>query len=90
MPSRKTVGAAPLLTGILLAFESAGAIIKSGLSLWSVPGFVGGCTAIVIGLGVLLEWDTFERGATGSTHSSAAILGLAAAAFFAGAAIALT
>jgi len=89
MSSRKAVGAAPLIAGILLAFESAGAIVQAGLSLWSATGFVGGCTAIVIGLGILLERNTFEQGSTASARSSAALLALATAAFFAGAAIAI-
>lgn len=89
MPSRKAVGAAPLITGILLAFQSAVTMVQSGLSLWSVPGFVGGCAAIVIGLGILLEWNTFEQDLTERNQSSAALLGLAAVAFFVGAAIAI-
>jgi hypothetical protein len=89
MPSKETVGAAPLITGILLAFQSAGAIVRDGVSLWSVPGLVGGCAAIVIGLGILLERDTFERSATGNDRPSVAVLGFAAAACFAGAAIAI-
>jgi len=89
MPSKKTVGAAPLITGILLAFPSAGAIVQNGLSLWSVPGLIGGCTAIVIGLGILFEWNTFKRDAVESNRPSVAVLGFAAAAFFAGAAIAI-
>ncbi|MBZ6496944.1 hypothetical protein [Natrinema longum] len=89
MPSKKTVGAAPLITGILLAFQSAGTIVQNGLSLWSVPGLIGGCAAIVIGLGTLLEWDTFKRETVGSNRPSMAVLGFAAAAFFAGAAIAI-
>lgn len=55
------VGAAPLIMGILLTFESAAAIVQNGLSLWAVPGFVGGCAAIVIGLGILLDWDMFNQ-----------------------------
>ncbi|QLD85667.1 hypothetical protein HWV23_07990 [Natronomonas halophila] len=89
MPSKKAVGAAPLLTGVLLAFESAGAVVQSGLSLWSVLGFVGGCAAIGIGLGVLLEWDTFEREPPTSNRVSAALLALAAVAFLVGATIAI-
>ncbi|WP_139231153.1 hypothetical protein [Halostagnicola kamekurae] len=89
MPSKKTVGAAPLITGILLAFQSAGTIVQNGLSLWSVPGFIGGCAAIVIGLGILLEWDTFKRDAVGRNRPSVAVLGFAAAVFFAGAAISI-
>jgi len=89
MPSTKTVGAAPLIAGILLAFQSAGTIVQSGPSLWSVPGLIGGCAAIGIGLGMLLEWDTFKRETAGSNRPSVAVLGFAAAAFFAGAAIAI-
>lgn len=89
MPSEKTVGAAPLITGILLAFQSAGTIVQNGLSLWSVPGLIGGCAAIVIGLGILFEWDTFKRETVESDRPSVAVLGFAAAVFFAGAAIAI-
>lgn len=89
MPSKKMVGAAPLITGILLAFESAGTIVQNGLSIWSVPGFVGGCAAIVLGLGILLEWNTFEQDPGGSNQSSAVLLGVAAVAFFVGAALAI-
>lgn len=89
MPSRKAVGVAPLITGLWLAFESAGEIVESGLSLWSVPGFVGGCAAIMTGFGVLLEWDSFSQDPTAENRASMAFLGFAAAAFFVGAAIAL-
>jgi hypothetical protein len=89
MPSNKTVGAAPLLTGILLAFRSAGAILQSGPSLWSVPGLIGGCSAVVIGLGIMLERDTFERRTNGDGVGRVAVLGLAAAAFFVGTAVAV-
>ena len=75
MPSTKTVGAAPLIAGLLLAFQSAGTIVQSGPSLWSVPGLVGGCTAIGIGLGILLEWDTFTRETAGSNPYSQAVRG---------------
>ncbi|MBP1987586.1 hypothetical protein [Halolamina salifodinae] len=89
MSSTKTVGAAPLITGILLAFDSGAAIVQNGPSLWSVPGFVGGCTAIVIGLGILRQWDSFEREPKGGGRPSAVPLLIAAAVFVAGAAIAV-
>ncbi|WP_435098676.1 hypothetical protein [Halorubrum sp. N11] len=89
MPSKTAAGAAPLITGILLAFQSAGAIIESGLSLWSVPGFVGGCAGIVIGLGILLEWNTLGQDPTEQKRASAALLGIATTAFFVGTAIAI-
>ena len=88
MLSRKAAGAAPLITGILLAFQSAAAIVQSGLSLWSVPSLIGGCAATIIGLGILLDWDAFHQDPAGSNRS-AAILGIAAVAFFAGAVFAV-
>lgn len=89
MPSKKAAGAAPLITGILLAFQSAGAMTESGLSLWSVPGFVGGCAGIVIGLGILLEWNTIGQYPTEQKRASAALFGIAAIAFLVGTAVAI-
>lgn len=80
MSSEKAVGAAPLLTGIVLAAQSARAMVRSGLSLRSVPGFVGGCAAIVVGAGILLEWGEFEA-ETPTERSRATDLALAALAF---------
>ncbi len=88
MLSRKAVGAAPLITGILLAFQSAAAIVQSGFSLWSVPALLGGCAATIIGLGTLLDWDAFHQDPAGSNRS-ATVLGIAAVAFFAGAVFAV-
>jgi hypothetical protein len=88
MPSKELVGVAPLLTGIVLAFQSGGAIVQGGFSLRAVPGFVGGCAAIVVGFGILLGRGSFELESTGSDCSSTALLGLAAVAFLAGVALA--
>ena len=90
MPPRKTVGAAPLLMGIVLASQSASTIVHSGPSLWSVPGLVGGCAAIIVGLGVLREWDAFQQEPTESNRVSATTLGIAVVAFLAGTVIAIT
>ena len=84
MPSKAVVGVATLLTGTVLAFDSGGAIVRSGFSLWAVPGFVGGCAAIVVGLGILLEWSPFELESTGNDRFPTALLGLVAVAFLAG------
>ena len=61
MPSRKAVGAAPLVTGIVLASQSPQAIVQSGLSLWSVLAVIGGCATIFVGLGLVLGWNAPER-----------------------------
>lgn len=70
MPSRQTIGVAPLLTGMLLVSRLALAIIQSGLSFWSVSGFVGGCAAIFVGLGILLEWDVFDQNLLSQSNPS--------------------
>lgn len=78
MPSRKTVGAAPLLTGLLLASNASRAIVQTGPSLWSVPSLVGGCAAVLVGLGILLEWGSFETdGDEPGTLAHLALVGLA-------------
>lgn len=90
MSSSKTVGAAPLITGILLASQSVRGIVQNGLSLWAIPGLVGGCAAVLVGLGILLEWREFEI-ETGdrSRASEVALVGLAVLGFAAGAAVAV-
>lgn len=90
MPSKKAVGAAPLLTGLLLASQSGQAIVQSGPSLWSVPSFIGGCAAIAIGVGILLDRDTRSSEATDAAKSSrVALLGLAVLSFVAGTGLAI-
>jgi hypothetical protein len=89
MPSEKTIGAAPLIAGIVLASQSAQAIVQSGLSLWSVPAFIGGCAAILIGLGILLDWDVFNQEPSESSQTSATVLGVALLAGLAGATVAV-
>lgn len=89
MPSRQTIGVAQLLTGMLLASRPTQAINQSGLSLWSVPGFVGGCAAIFVGLGTVLGWDTFNQEPSGSNSTSVAILGVATVSVIAGATVAV-
>ena len=89
MTSGKTVGAAPVVTGILLAFQSAGTVVQDGFSLWAVSSLVGGCAAILVGLGILLERETFEVEPTESNRPSVAVLGFAAVAFFVGVVVAV-
>lgn len=89
MSSRKTIGVAPLLTGILLASQSAQAIVQNGLSLWVVSGIIGGCAAILVGIGTLLEWDAFDQERSEGNPTPLAILGVAIVAVVAGATVAL-
>jgi hypothetical protein len=90
MSSRRAVGAAPLVAGILLTSQSIQAIAQGGLSLWSVPGLVGGCAAILVGLGVLLEWREFEVESNDPSRASeVALVALALLGFAAGAVVAV-
>lgn len=87
MASRQTIGAAPLISGLLLAVPSAQAFLQSGLSLWSVLGCVGGCAAVLVGLGTVLEWGGFDQKPSESSPASVAILGVALLAGLAGATV---
>lgn len=89
MPSRKTIGAAPLTTGIILVVPSAQAIVQTGLSVWAVLAFIGGCAALFVGLGTVLEWDAFNQDPSENSPSSPAILGAAIVAGVAGATVAV-
>ncbi len=90
MSSRKAVGAAPLLTGIVLAFQSFRAIVQTGPSLWSASGLVGGCAAVLVGLGILSEWDSFGTEPTDVGRSTrVALVGLALFSFVAGVGVAV-
>jgi hypothetical protein len=89
MPSRTAVGAAPLVVGLALAFQSAQAGLDGGLSPWSVAAFVGGCGAVIVGLRTLLGSNAVEEGATENGRAAPAALGLAAVAFAVGAAVAV-
>lgn len=90
MPSKESVGAAPLITGIVLAFQSSQEIIIGGSSLWSVFGLIGGCAAIVVGLDILSGWSsrTSEAGKL-PYASNATLLGLVIFSIVAGAAVTL-
>lgn len=90
MSSERAVGAAPLLTGIVLASRSAQELLRSGLSPWSVLGLVGGCAAVAVGAGTLLEWGGFDARTTDRSRSStAALVGLAFLSFVVGAGLAV-
>jgi hypothetical protein len=75
--------------GIILAVQSALAIVQSGLSLWSIPGVVGGCAGLFVRLGTLLEWTAFDQERSDSSPASFAILGFAIVASVAGAIVAV-
>lgn len=90
MSSKKAVGIAPLLTGLVLASRSGHALVQTGPSLWSIPGFIGGCAATAIGVSVLLEQEAVSTGALDATRSRrTALLGLAVLSFVAGSGLAI-
>lgn len=88
MPSKKTIGIAPLVTGIFLASQSLGQLLESGFSLWAGTSFVGGFAAILVGAGILLQWRGFDTESEETTDRSTTMLaGIALVSFVVGAAV---
>ena len=86
MSSKKGIGIAPLIMGIMLAGQSLPQLLQNGLSLWTGSSVVGGCAAIFVGLGILLEWDEFSTETTESNRRATLVLaGLAVLSFVGGA-----
>ncbi|WP_162993851.1 hypothetical protein [Halalkalicoccus subterraneus] len=90
MPSKKTIGIAPLVTGIFLASQSFGQILDTGLSLWAGISFTGGFSAILVGAGILLQWGGFDtESEETSGRLTTMLLGIALVSFVVGAAVAI-
>jgi hypothetical protein len=78
MPSKKAVGIAPLVTGMVLTSQSLGQLLESGLSLWTGISLVGGVAAILVGAGILSRWRGFEAKSEGTTDFSGTVLSVTA------------
>ena len=90
MSSKNGIGIAPLITGIILAGQSLPQLFQNGPSLWTVLSAIGGCSAIFVGLGILLEWREFSTETTESNQTvTLALTGLAVASFVGGAILVL-
>lgn len=88
MPSKNAVGIAPLVTGIALAGPSLRRLLATGLSPWTAVSFLGGCAAILVGIGVLLEWGDFGAENEEPARSATVVLaGIAVCSFAVGAAL---
>ena len=88
MPSKKSVGIAPLVTGIGLTSQSLGHLLESGFSPWAGAGFVGGVAAILVGVGILRRWGDFDTQTAETIDRPAAILaGIALVSLVVGAAV---
>lgn len=59
MSSKKAVGTAPLVAGFLLVSQSFEQSALSNPSLPSTAGLIGGCAAILVGIGTLSGWRDF-------------------------------
>jgi len=73
MSSKKAIGIAPLVTGFGLAGQSGSELLQTGSSLWAAFGLVGGCAAIFVGAGILLEWGDFSTQTTESNNPLALV-----------------
>lgn len=88
MPPKKGVGIAPLVTGVALASPALRRLLETGLSPWTAVSFLGGCAAIFVGIGVLLEWGDFGTESEEPTRSATAVLsGIALCSFAVGVAL---
>jgi hypothetical protein len=69
----------------MLVFQSTQMVVQSGVTLWSGPRLIGGCAAVVVGLGVLFGWGAFDVD-SGETGSSTVLLlaGIAVLSFVVG------
>ena len=100
MSNENAVGVAPLVAGLAYlgtSLDSTARALRGGIGSVSdvaaLAGVVGSLAAIVVGVGILLEWRSFEpaEGAAGTEESTAtaALVGIAVVAFVLGAAVAL-
>ncbi|SFK60227.1 hypothetical protein SAMN04487950_0122 [Halogranum rubrum] len=85
MSSKNAVGIAPLVTGFLLASQSFEQSVLSDPSLSSVAGLIGGCAAVLVGVGILTGWREFDTETESSGQTAAVALAvIALVAFTAG------
>ncbi|ADJ16457.1 hypothetical protein HacjB3_15486 (plasmid) [Halalkalicoccus jeotgali B3] len=66
MSNTNTGGIAPLVSGLWLAGTAGVQLLHEGLSGWLLMAFLGGCGAIIVGVGTL-----FEVGGFGATKPEA-------------------
>jgi hypothetical protein len=88
MPSRKTIAATPVATGVLLAGSAAREIVQNGVEIWTTLALAGGLSAFAVGLGILTGLDGFGYGddSTGyRNRRKVALAGLALTCFAVGA-----
>jgi len=91
MPSNKATAAAPVATGVLLAGTAAREVAQHGLELWTTLAFVGGLSAVAVGLGVLTGFSGVNDDDANGTRNrtTLALAGLAVTCVAVGAGIAL-
>jgi hypothetical protein len=88
--SRKAVGVAPLVAGFLLAGQSFERSVLSNPSPGSIAGLVGGCAAILVGIGILSGWREFgPETDTPARKASLALAGISLLCFAGGVALAV-
>lgn len=88
MPSRNAVGIAPLVCGLLLVGQSLPELLDGASATLSTYALaaqaIGGSAAVVVGVGILREWESFGGERTEEeTHSASVLLGVVAMLAFA-------
>jgi hypothetical protein len=92
MPSTKTIAAAPIATGVVLAGSAARESVQHGVEIWTTLALAGGLSAVAVGLGIVTGFDGFDSDddSTGyRNRTKVALAGLALTCFAVGAGIAL-
>ena len=74
MSSKKAVGVAPLVTGLLLASQSFNQSVLSYPSLSSVTGMIGSLAAIFVGIGILSGRWGFDVETDSSSQTVSTVL----------------
>lgn len=90
MSSKNAVGLAPLVTGFLVVSQSFEQSVLSDPSLSSVAGLIGGCAAVLVGVGILTGWRDFDTETKSSGQTAAvALAAVALVGFLGGVAVAV-
>lgn len=90
MPSKRSVGVAPLLAGVFLAGAAALQIKQAGVTSWLLPSFVGGCATAIVGIETIMSARRAEAGmAELKPTTSLILLGLAGLSFVVGISLAV-
>lgn len=74
MSNTNSVGVAPLVSGLWLAGTAGVQLFHEGLSGWLLMALLGGCGAIIVGVGTLFEVGGFGAAKPESNQTTLSLL----------------